>query len=121
MKKYYLIFLLLLTASFAGISSSNSSVDNRVIEILRIDEIITRGGLSSGPEGSINDKALVLSFFGGGMYQISITNSFGTLVYADILPADGMEYSYDLSGIGEGMFRLVLEGPGGEYEGYFNL
>lgn len=52
----------MLTASFAGISSSNSSVDNRVIEILRIDEIITRGGLSSGPEGSINDKALVLSF-----------------------------------------------------------
>ena len=63
----------------------------------------------------------MLSFFGGGMYQISITNSFGTLVYADILPADGMEYSYDLSGIGEGMFRLVLEGPGGEYEGYFNV
>ena len=28
-------------------------------------------------------------------------------------------YDYDLSGIGTGLLRLVIEGYGGEYEGYF--
>lgn len=32
-----------------------------------------------------------------------------------------MEYSYDLSGIGEGLLRLVIEGHGGEYEGFFTI
>ena len=50
--------------------------------------------------------------------HLRIEDSFGGTVYSSALPADGMEYSYDLSGIGEGMFRLVLEGPGGEYEGF---
>ena len=62
------------------------------------------------PEVTISHEVLFVSFYASG----------GT-VYSSALPADGMEYSYDLSGIGEGMFRLVLEGPGGEYEGYFNL
>ena len=52
------------------------------------------------------------------MHDLRIEDSFGGTVYSSALPADGMEYSYDLSGIGEGMFRLVLEGPGGEYEGF---
>ena len=38
-----------------------------------------------------------------------------------MLPADGMEYDYDLSGIGEGLFRLILDGHNGEYEGFFIL
>lgn len=32
-----------------------------------------------------------------------------------------MEYTYDISGIGGGLFRLVLDGPGGMYEGYFTI
>ena len=32
-----------------------------------------------------------------------------------------MEYHYDLSGIGAGLYRLVLEGYKGEYEGYFSI
>lgn len=32
-----------------------------------------------------------------------------------------MEYSYDLSGIGEGLLRLVIVNQRSEYEGYFNL
>jgi hypothetical protein len=28
-------------------------------------------------------------------------------VYTSALPANGMEYDYDLSGIGDGLFRLV--------------
>ena len=42
-------------------------------------------------------------------------------VYTSALPANGMEYDFDLSGIGEGLFRLVLSGPSGEYEGYFTI
>ena len=55
------------------------------------------------------------------MYVLSIEDSFGATVYSSTLPADGMEYSYDLSGIGEGMFRLVINGPGGKFEGWFTL
>ena len=64
------------------------------------------------PEVTISHEVLFVSFYA------SIEDSFGGTVYSSALPADGMEYSYDLSGIGEGMFRLVLEGPGGEYEGF---
>ena len=53
------------------------------------------------------------------MYVLSIEDSFGATVYSSTLPADGMEYSYDLSGIGEGTFTLTLEGPSGKYEGIF--
>ena len=45
----------------------------------------------------------------------------GNIVYTSTLPADGIEYDYDLSGIGTGLLRLVIDGYGGEYEGYFTL
>lgn len=45
----------------------------------------------------------------------------GNIIYTSTLPADGMEYDYDLSGIGTGLLRLVIKGHGGEYEGYFQL
>ena len=64
---------------------------------------------------------LSVSFDSGGTCALLVEDSLGVPVYTSTLPADGMEYSYDLSGIGEGMFRLVIEGPGGEYEGYFSI
>ena len=70
------------------------------------------------PEVTISHEVLFVSFYASGMHDLRIEDSFGGTVYSSALPADGMEYSYDLSGIGEGMFRLVLEGPGGEYEGF---
>ena len=45
----------------------------------------------------------------------------GHIVYTSTLPADGIEYAYDLSGIGTGLLRLVIDGYIGEYEGYFTL
>ena len=56
-----------------------------------------------------------------GVYSLYIEDSFGVTVYTSAQPANGMEYDYDLSGIGEGLFRLVLSGPSGEYEGYFTI
>lgn len=49
-----------------------------------------------------------------GMYTLYIENSLGDVLYQSVLPANGLEYHYDLSGIGEGYFRLVLEGASGE-------
>ena len=55
------------------------------------------------------------------MIEVPEASSMGSPVYISSLPADGLEYSYDLSGIGEGAFTLTLEGPSGEYEGVFNI
>ena len=55
------------------------------------------------------------------MYSLYIEDNFGVTVYSSAMPANGMEYDYDLSGIGEGLFRLVLSGSSGEYEGYFSI
>ena len=52
---------------------------------------------------------LNVSFISAGEYALYIEDSLGVPVYTSTLPADGMEYSYDLSGIGEGMFRLVQD------------
>ena len=97
MKKTIFTALLSFLYLFPAFSSASCKEDE--IEIYRITDATTRS-LTALPEASIDAQS----------GQLSV--SFDT---------DGMEYSYDLSGIGEGMFRLVIEGPGGEYEGYFNL
>lgn len=71
------------------------------------------------PQASVGHGVLSVSFDAFGMYTLYIEDSSGVPVYTSTLPADGMEYSYDLSGIGEGMFILKLDGPSGEYEGCF--
>ena len=73
------------------------------------------------PEAYISKDILTVSFDGSGMYSLYIEDSFGVTVYSSALPANGMEYDYDLSGIGDGLFRLVISGPSGEYEGHFTI
>lgn len=73
------------------------------------------------PEASISHEVLRVSFSSSGIYSLTVSDSFGVPVYISSLPADGMEYSYDLSGIGEGTFTLTLEGPSGEYEGHITI
>ena len=106
MKKTIFTALLSFLYLFPAFSSASCKEDE--IEIYRITDATTRS-LTALPEASIDAQSgqLSVSFDSGGTCAL--------------LVADGMEYSYDLSGIGEGMFRLVIEGPGGEYEGYFNL
>ena len=97
------------------------SSDDIVRDIdLRSINIRTRS-LTDAPEASIQRDILTVSFDGSGMYTLCIEDSFGATVYSSALPANGMEYDYDLSGIGEGLFRLVIFGPSGEYEGYFTI
>ena len=81
----------------------------------------TRSIIEDIPEASIQNDVLSVSFDDSGVYSLYIEDNFGVTVYTSALPANGMEYDYDLSGIGKGLFRLVLSGPSGEYEGYFTI
>lgn len=78
-------------------------------------------GIIEVPEASISHELLVVSFPSSGLYSLYIEDGMGNIVYTSTLPADGMEYGYDLSGIGEGFFTLTLEGPSGEYKGEFSV
>lgn len=118
-KKLYLLLpvaLLLLTSS--GYAAQTNDIVHK-IRILK-NTIHTRS-LTDVPEASIQNDVLTVSFDDSGMYSLYIEDRFGVTVYSSALPANGMEYDYDLSGIGEGLFRLVLSGPSGEYEGYFTI
>ena len=97
------------------------SSDDIVRDIdLRSINIRTRS-IASVPEATIFKDILSVAFDGSGMYSLYIEDNFGVTVYTSVLPANGMEYDYDLSAIGEGIFRLILSGPIGEYEGYFTI
>lgn len=111
--------LLLMTAISVNNATAASDHDETDIKIYHINP--TTRSLYITPEASIYKDILTVSFDASGVYSLHIENGIGETVYTSTLPANGMEYDYDLSGIGEGTFRLTLEGPLGEYEGYFNL
>ena len=117
MKKFLLLLTLLSTASGLCLAAQDDIV--RDITIRRIN--INTRSIDIAPEASIQNDVLSVSFDDSGMCSLYIEDSFGVTVYTSALPANGMEYDYDLSGIGEGLFRLVLSGPSGEYEGYFTI
>ena len=109
MKKTIFTALLSFLYLFPAFSSASCKEDE--IEIYRITDATTRS-LTALPEASIDAQSgqLSVSFDSGGTCALLVEDSLGVPVYTSTLPADGMEYSYDLSGIGEGMFRLVIEG-----------
>lgn len=79
----------------------------------------TTRSIVSLPEASIGESGtLTISFESVGVYTLSI-ESGDNVVFSSFLPADGCEYSFDLSNMEEGTYYIVLEGPTGEYEGYF--
>ena len=106
MKRIFLITMLLFNAAFIGISSVSQDEDY-TIEILRTTDAMTRGLELNNPSGEISGAILTLSFQSSGNYELYIKNSLGIIVYISTLPADGMEYTYDLSGIGGCMFRAL--------------
>lgn len=119
MKKHMILLPLLLAVSAMSYAVEDDDDIVREIE-LRYLEVETRSVVQI-PEANICRDVLSVCFDASGIYTLSVANAFGETVYTSTLPANGMEYSYDLSGIGEGMFTLVLEGPSGEYEGNFSL
>lgn len=110
----------LLSVIFAVMSLTTYAEDPvREIELKSVD--ITTRSIVSLPEATIFKDILSVTFKDSGLYSLYVENSVGEIIYSSALPADGMEYSYGLSGIGGGMFRLVIDGPGGMYEGYFTI
>lgn len=83
----------------------------------------TTRSITTLPEAQIDRQTdlLTVSFDYNGLYTLYIENSMSETVFQSALPANGMEYFYDLSGIGEGFFTLIINGPGGEYYGEFTL
>lgn len=73
------------------------------------------------PDATIENQILTVSFDNVGIYSLYIEDDSGTIVYSSALPADGMEYNYDLSTVKMGLYRLVLSGYKGEYEGCFSI
>ena len=112
----------LIAASLFLSSPFPMSGDDSLAKIIHLQKTgpITRS-LTDIPEASIQRDILTVSFDGSGMYSLYIEDSFGVIVYSSALPANGMEYDYDLSGIGEGLFRLVISGPSGDYAGHFTV
>lgn len=118
MKKFSAFTLSILTAAVLSSTALASRPDETEIELQKINP--TTRSLMDTPEASIKQDILSVSFDASGICSFYIEDSFGATVYTGVFPADGMEYSYNLSGIGEGLFRLVIDGPTGMYEGYFS-
>lgn len=100
-------------------ATAASDHDETDIKIYHINP--TTRNLYITPEASIYKDILTVSFDASGVYSLHIENGIGETVYTSTLPANGMEYDYDLSGIGEGFFILTIDGPSGEYEGEFSV
>ena len=84
--------------------------------------LVNTRSITQEPYAKISDAdILTVTFDDSGVYSLYIENCLGEIVYTSTLPADGIEYNYDLTGIGTGLLRLVIDGYGGEYEGYFTL
>ena len=95
MKKFLLLLTLLSTASGLCLAAQDDIV--RDITIRRIN--INTRSIDIAPEASIQNDVLSVSFDDSGMYSLYIEDNFGVTVYSSALPANGMEYDYDLSGI----------------------
>lgn len=120
MKKFYEFTLSMLTAAVTLSSTALASgPDETDIKLQQINP--TTRSLMDTPEASIKQDILSISFDASGICSFYIEDSFGVTVHTGAFPADGTEYSYDLTGIGEGIFRLVIDGLCGMYEGYFTM
>lgn len=115
--KNFSVFLILTALVAFNSTALASGPDETEIELHKINP--TTRSLMDTPEASIKQDILSASFDASGIYSLYVENSFGDIVYSSTLPANGMEHDYDLSGIGTGLLRLVIEGQGGKYEGYF--
>ena len=116
MKKHTAIIL-----AFVSLCSSLCYAAPSVKGVILRKIIPSTRSIEAVPEAYISNDILTVSFDGSGMYSLYIEDNFGVSVYSSALPANGTEYDYDLSGIGEGLFRLVISGPSGDYEGYFSI
>lgn len=111
---------LIIISALLCLSALRLNADETTIIINKV--VINTRGIIQEPYATISEaNVLSISFDASGVYYLYIENSSGVIVYTSALPANGMDYSYDLSCIGDGLFFLILKGPSGEYEGYFSI
>ena len=112
----------LIAILFCACISVSTFAANEKVEIRHNNDTYTETrSVANLPEASIENRILIVSFDDYGVYSLFIENDSGIIVYYSVLPADGIEYHFDLSGIGAGTYRLILDGHKGEYEGYFSI
>ncbi len=111
---------LIIISALLCLSALHLDADETTIIINKV--VINTRGIIQDPHATISDdNILSISLDASGVYYLYIENSSGVIVYTTALPANGMEYSYDLSCIGDGLFFLILKGASGEYEGCFSI
>ena len=95
MKKTHFIIITAI-ASVAAFSCPYAAGEKHDIPVQKV--IPNTRSIANIPKASIDTQTCILdiSFDRSGMYVLSIEDSFGATVYSSTLPADGMEYSYDL-------------------------
>ena len=114
-------FIKIALSIILGLVCIAAHADDKTVIRIKYVNPTTRSIVEDVPEATLQRDVLSVSFDDSGMYSLYIEDNFGVTVYTSAQPANGMEYDYDLSGIGEGLFRLVLSGPSGDYEGHFTI
>lgn len=114
MRTITLSILLTISALF----TTNLSADETTILVNRVG-IDTRS-TASFPQVTISDSnILAITFDESDIFHINIEDYYGEIVYTSVFYADGQVYTYDLSSIGQGTFKLTLDGLY-KFEGYFH-
>ena len=115
MRTITLSILLTISALF----TTNLSADETTILVNRVG-IDTRS-TASFPQVTISDSNILAITFDESdiFYIINIEDCYGEIVYTSVFYADGQVYTYDLSSIGQGTFKLTLDGLY-KFEGYFH-
>lgn len=108
-----IICFVLFLSSISGMG--NRTYDKVLIKVRKPSIRLT----DEEPEAIISGKQLRISFKDLGAYTLSVENESNEVEFIAVFSADGTIYSFDLSILDDGYYRLVLEGPTGEYEGYF--
>ena len=106
MRTITLFILLTISALF----TTNLSADETTILVNRVG-IDTRS-TTSFPQVTISDSNILAITFDESdiFYIINIEDCYGEIVYTSVFYADGQVYTYDLSSIGQGTFKLTLDG-----------
>lgn len=115
-----LLFILTL-ASFLFITDHTLTADEKTEILIQYTYPTTRSIASYHPKAYIQHDILSLFAENGGIYSFSIENNLGETHFSSTFTADGAEYDFCISSIGNGLFRLIIKGNGNVYEGLFNI
>lgn len=104
MRTTTILILLVIPALFTNLSADETTI---LVNRVGIDSRST----ASFPQVTISDSnILAITFNESDIFYINIEDCCGEIVYTSVFHADGQVYTYDLSSIGQGTFKLTLDG-----------